>query len=233
VVGIVALLSIALGDFEGAAMNVGESVRKAIDDWQQGDVEAAMLHACNAIDGTASKTYPNLRNRNNLCFTTLLRDNYGVLGPMGVPGIDLKETRFPVRTRSPQASGGTPDIADVIYGVHRCTHGHGQELPDGFALLRDAAGPPGITHLRIEEGKVRLSDRVIFGLLAVAVFAPTNVGQAVPESYFLTFGTKQTKLPINEWWGRAADFQVLAAMEPLPLVRLDFDDWMPPPTPRR
>jgi hypothetical protein len=36
-------------------MNVGESVRKAIDDWEHGELEAAMLHACNAVDGTAKK----------------------------------------------------------------------------------------------------------------------------------------------------------------------------------
>ena len=36
-------------------MNVGNSVRKAIDDWELGELESAMLHACNAVDGTAKK----------------------------------------------------------------------------------------------------------------------------------------------------------------------------------
>ncbi len=31
-------------------MNVGNSVWKAIDDWESGEIDAAMLHACNAID---------------------------------------------------------------------------------------------------------------------------------------------------------------------------------------
>lgn len=34
-------------------MNVGNSVRKAIDDWGSGEQDAAMLHVCNAVDGTA------------------------------------------------------------------------------------------------------------------------------------------------------------------------------------
>jgi hypothetical protein len=160
-------------------MNVGDSVRKAIDDWEIGELDAAMLHACNAIDGTAAKTYPALGS--NARFTRLLRDNYQIFGPMAAPGIDLVTTRWPVAVERPKASGGTPDIADVIYGIHRCSHGHGAELPNGFELLPDAAGPHRLTRFRVEKGKVQLSDRVIFGLLGVAVLCPANADQKVPE----------------------------------------------------
>jgi len=112
----------------------------------------------------------------------------------------------------------------VIYGIHRCTHGHGAELPDGFELLPDAAGPPRITRMLIEKGKVRLSDRVIFGLLAVAVLSSANADQRVPEGYHLSFAGVQ--FPINDWWGRAADFAPIVAREPMPRVTLDFDEWM-------
>jgi hypothetical protein len=201
---------------------VGNSVRKAIDDWSLGEHEFAMLHACNALDGTATKLHPNIGS--NARFTRTLRDNYSIFGPMVVPGIDLVNTRWPVKVKRPKASGGLPDIADVIYGVHRCTHGHGGELPDGFGLLSDASGPDRVTRMRVEKGKVQLSDRVIFGLLAVAVFSPVNADQHVPNGYFLSFAG--TNLPINEWWGRAADFPVIAANEALPNVLLDFADWM-------
>jgi hypothetical protein len=82
-------------------MNVGNSVRKAIDDWELRELEAAMLHACNTVDGTAKKLYPTLGS--NKRFTRLLRENYGILGPMGMPGIDLAETRFPVSVPRPTA----------------------------------------------------------------------------------------------------------------------------------
>lgn len=203
-------------------MNVGNSVRKAVDDWERRELESAMLHACNAVDGTAKKLYPTLGN--NARFTRLLRENYDIFGPMGAPGINLMETRFPVRVVRPKAEGGKPDIADVVYGIHRCAHGHGDQLPDGFELLPDAAGPPRYTRMFIEKGKVQLSDRVIFGLLAVAVLSPANTDQTVPDGYHLTFGGKVVLL-INEWWGRAADFASIAAQEPLPHVKLDFGDW--------
>jgi hypothetical protein len=181
-----------------------------------------MLHACNAIDGTATKLFPTLGS--NARFTKLLRDNYGVLGPMAAPGINLAETRWPVRVSRPKAPGGQPDFADVIYGIHRCTHGHGAELPDGFELFPDAAGPDRVTRLLVTDGKVNLSDRVIFALLAVAVLEPVNVGQRVPDDYFLTYAG--TQLAINQWWGRKDDFLVLARTAQLPNVKLDFTDWM-------
>jgi len=204
-------------------MNVGNSVRKAIDDWTAGDMESAMLHACNAIDGTAKKVFPDLGS--NARFTRLLRENYDIFGPMGLPGINVAETRFPVKVQHPKALGGQPDIADVIYGIHRCAHGHGDELPDGFELIQNAAGPSRYTRMEIAKGVVRLSDRIVFALLAVAVLCPASKGQCVPDGYHLTFGSSAT-LMINEWWGRASDFPAISALEPMPLVKLDFADWM-------
>ena len=203
-------------------MKVGDSIRKAIDDWELGELESSMLHACNAVDGTASKRYPT--EGSNARFTRFLRDSYAVLGPMSAPGIDLFETRWPVKVARPKASGGHPDIADVIYGVHRCTHGHGDELPDGFGLIADAAGQTSLTRMVVEKGKVRLSDRIIFGLLAATIVAPESIGQIVPPTYHLTFAGEQ--LLINEWWGRTTDFLLLTSRVTLPSVKLDFTDWM-------
>jgi hypothetical protein len=97
-------------------------------------------------------------------------------------------------------------------------------LPDGFELLPDAARGPGLTRIQVREGQVQLSDRVIFGLLAVAVLSPANTDQRVPDEYVLTCG--DTELQISEWWGRAADFPAIAAKYPVPSVTLDFGGWM-------
>lgn len=204
-------------------MNVGDSVRLAIDVWEMGEADAAMLFACLAVDGTACKTFPGEKGT-NARFTRLLRDNYSVLGPMGAPGINLSDTRFPVQLPVPKADGGIPDVADLIYGIHRCHHGHGEDLPGGFELIPDARGPAGSTRLAVSDGRVQLSDRMIFGLLAVAVVAPVNSDQVIPDSYFLTFSNQE--LPIAEWWGRAADFATTVAALSLPSVTLDFGDWM-------
>jgi hypothetical protein len=207
------------------AVKVGDSVRKSIDDWEKDEQESAMLHACNAVDGTAKKTYPDLGNAAR--FTKLLRANYAILGPMGMPGTNLVETRFPVNIKRPLASDGKPDIADVIYGIHRCSHGHGDELPEGFKLIADAKGIAGITTIEVVRGAIRLSDRMIFALIAVAVLSPMNCDQTVPDGYSLTFGAKRRRLIINEWWGKEADFPAIVAEEPMPpSVTLDFSNWI-------
>src|SRR5438477_6705290 len=187
-----------------------------------------MSHACNAVDGTAKKVYPSLGS--NARFTRLLRDNYAILGPLGMPGINLVETRFAVKVERPKAPGGKPDLADVLFGVHRCSHGHGEELPDGFELMPDArqpvrAGELRKTTVKVVRGTIRLSDRIIFGVIAVPVLSPANKDQHVPNGYYLTFGAEE-KLIINEWWGRATDFPAIAAPEPVPSITLDFNEWM-------
>jgi len=211
-------------------MKVGNSVRKAIDDWEAKEYESAMLHACNAIDGTAKKAYPNADVGNKKRFTDFLRGNYAILGPMGLPQIDIVRQRFhvPIGGKATTADG-IPDLADVIYGVHRCTHGHGDELPEGFELMPDAAGPAGYTRVRFDPGAVRLSDRIIFALIAVAVLSPHNRDQHVPAGYHLTFGSAAIRLEINEWWGRSADFGEVLALDPSISVNIDFskvlDEW--------
>lgn len=199
-------------------MNVGNSVRKSMTDFFDGDAESSMLHACNAIDGTAKKRYPKRGVKDR--FTQLIRDHYNIFGPMALPAMDLHAQRWPVSVKNPTATGGGIDTADLIYGIHRCTHGHGDELPQGFELLPNALGELGVTHTIVrvrrlpDDGRVQLSDRVIWGLLAVAVMAPENILQRVPEGFEFIYGRGPVHLNVNDWWGRADDFPAIVATDP-------------------
>jgi hypothetical protein len=42
-------------------MKVSDSIRQSIDDWVRGELEAAMLHACNAVDGAARKVHNSIQ----------------------------------------------------------------------------------------------------------------------------------------------------------------------------
>lgn len=201
-------------------MNVGNSVRLAVRDFAD-EIDSSMLHACNAVDGTAAKMYPPTLGSQK-CLTRLLRDNYAVIEAMSLGGVNLDETRFPVPVRRVTTGDGHPDMADVIYSIHRCSHGRGDELPDGFDLV-PSENAPGHVSVLIEKGKLRLTDKLIWGLLAVAVLEPVNVGQAAP-GYSLAL--LDHEIVIDEWWGRGDDFRMLAAQHPMPRVKLDFTDWM-------
>lgn len=209
-------------------MRVGKEVQLAIDDFEVGEIESAMAHACAAIEGTAGKIWPKTlqqRPGSKRRFTMLLRDNYEVMRPM-LGGLELVRTRYPVDIDSAAtASDGRVDFADLVYVVHRCTHAHGDELPSGTDLLPDANATIGLTRMTVVDGAVQLSDRTIFALLAVAVLAPVNRDQYAPDGYHLTLADE--RFVINEWWGRRDDFLAAAAKHPIgPEVALDFGDGM-------
>ena len=158
-------------------VEVGRSVSKAIADRLMGDMEPAMLHACNAVDGTAKKMYPNMGV--GARFRKLLRESYaGILEPMA-PGVNLEKTVFPIPISGATGPGGHPDVADILYAIHRCHHGHGDALPGGYELIPDTTTEPARTTMKPGLGPngdwvVHLSDRILYGMAAVALLAPVK-----------------------------------------------------------
>lgn len=217
-------------------MEVGRSISKAIAERLGGDMDSAMLHAANAVDGTAKKVYPSLGV--GARFKKLLRENYTrILEPM-MPGVDLAETVFPISISGASGPGGHPDVADVLYSIHRCHHGHGEALPIGWELVPDTTTEPPRTTMNFASPNgdwvVRLSDRSIYGMAAVALLSQANVGQTLQGSLHLTWDSTASDIHVrltNDWWGRAADFAAITAMDRQRIsVTLDFSNVMPSPT---
>jgi hypothetical protein len=185
-----------------------------------------MLHACNAVDATGKKRY---RNRGvGARFKQVIRNSLDVFGAMAMPGLDLEQTRFPVPVKF-DLPDKRPDIADILYEIHRCAHGHGDDLPEGYELM-PYAEPVVVT--RMHHGKIRLSASAVLGLLAVAVFAPENKGQVIHDSYYLSW--QERIFHISGWWGRQDDFRKIIGpvRSQSPSVTINFahwwDAWTPP-----
>ncbi len=183
-----------------------------------------MLHACNAVDGTGRKRFPKKGVADR--FKSTIRESLEVLSILGLPGIDLEKTRFPLKVES-HLSDKRPDIADVIYGVHRCAHGHGDELPDGYELTPYENGS-GAQQYQFAKDEAHLPSSVVLGLLGVAVFASENRGQPIPPGYQLSW--RDCKFEICNWWGRLEDFH---SEMPGDWIRIEmdwgdwWDDWVP------
>ena len=157
-------------------MAVGESVRQALEQWDRKVWDVAMLHACNALDGTSRKRYPALGVGTR--FRTAIRDALDIFGVMAMPGVNLEQTRFPVAVRSDLLPERRPDIADVLFGMHRWLHGHSDQSSVQFEISPYVSANAA---LRIaNNGTVQLPTSAVLGLLAVAVFAPENKGQVIP-----------------------------------------------------
>jgi hypothetical protein len=204
---------------------VADSVIRSLDLWERREWEAAMQHACNAVDATGNKRYPQLGVAGR--FKHTIRDSLDIFRVMTQPGIDFDQTRFPVAVKS-DLSDGRPDIADVLYAIHRCSRGHIDELPQGFELTPAGPRPAGVHIWRT--GKIQLPAAAVIGLLSIAVLAPENKGQAIPDGYTLSWG--QHVFQINGWWGWQDHFREIIGAAQFPQATLDFGDswegWTPP-----
>jgi hypothetical protein len=183
-----------------------------------------MLHACNAIDGTANARYPQLGVASQ--FRRTIRDSLDIFGVMTAQGVDFEQSRFPIAVKS-DLPDGRPDIGDVLYGIHRRTHGHDDEMPDGFELTPPGPVASGVHIWR--DGKIQLPAAAVIGLLAIAVFAPENKGQDIPHSYQISW--YQRVFNISDWWGWQDHFREIIGAAQVPEMPLDFgeswDNWTP------
>lgn len=209
-----------------SAVKVSKELAKAIDEFAAGDPEAAMAHACMAVDGSARAAYPH--KGVHARFTAFLRAHAQVLERMGLSGLDVVESRF-----APASAGkgtGPWDAADLIYFVHRCAHGHGDEVPFGWELVPNESAQFWLIELRIDEKTVRLPESVVWGLLATVVLAETNRNQQSIDPIYLlywdppgTSGEDRLEMPINEWWGRESDFLAITLQRPRSFIRMTSD----------
>jgi hypothetical protein len=183
-------------------MKLSEQVLCAIDDAVAGKFDAALLHACIAIDATAKRLYPCER-KVGIRYMACLRDYYWIIEPMIGAGFNLIESRF---TNVQLGKNLSPDLADVIYEIFRCSHAHGDEVPACYSII-PTVGPFG-SKWSFGHGELHMPDRITWALLAITVFSKINARQKSNGAYYLSLGNDQ--FPICDWWGREDDFRPVA-----------------------
>jgi hypothetical protein len=205
-------------------VDVGDSVRRSLDHWERREWDAALVHACNAVDATGKRRYQQQGVATR--FKRTIRDSLDIFGLMAAPAVDFDQSRFPIAVKS-DLPDGRPDIADVLYGIHRWNHGHDDELPNGFELTPHGPRPLGL-HVW-QNGRIQLPASAAIGLLAVAVFAPESKGETIPDGYQLSW--YQYVFHICLWWGWQDHFREIISTAQIPQETLDFadswDDWTP------
>ena len=182
-----------------------------------------MWHATAALDETAHKRYPWLDP--GARFRRTVRDDLDIFAAMTAPDIDFVGSRFPV----PVASDGPdrrPDIADVLYAVHRYLHDDENAMFAGCEITSHAEGVP---MFEIARGRLWLRASAVLGLLGIAVFSAENKGEQIPEPYQL--GWRQHIFHICGWWGWQNHFREIVSLTAIPQSTLDFaeewDTWAP------
>lgn len=155
----------------------------AIDDASAGKFDAALTHALIAIDATSKRIFPELSARGNVHtrYVRCLRNYYWLVEPMVGAGINLVDTRFEnVRL----THGPAPDFAEIVYQIFRNPTLHGDEPSPKFSVVPTSGG--WLSRWVIADGELHVPDRLLWALLAVAVFARPNADQRSTGAYWLS-----------------------------------------------
>ncbi len=204
-------------------MTVGDQVRSSLDHWSVGEWRPALWHATEALNQTAAKRYPTLDPAE--AFRETIRADVDVFGAMAAPDIDFEGSRFPVPVDS-DLPDQRPDIADVLYAVHRFLNGEQAAMPAGFEVVGHVEGQP---LFNIDNGRLWLRASAALGMLAIAVFSPVNKGQQIPGTYHL--GWQQHIFHVVGWWGWRDHFREIVTNADVPRFPLDFTpewkNWQP------
>lgn len=219
-------------------MNVGKSVRLALEALRDSDLDTGMLHACNAFDGTAKKIFPHSGVADR--FKELFRSRARTVESFAIPWMDLRGSRIAVKF-APESVPTPKDFAEMIYTMHRCYHGHGDEVPFNWQMFKVDAGERGSLRLRTAES-ILIPSTFIEALCAVAILEPANKDQraGVPlriTAEMMDWGKQDMFMclfEVDAWWGRQKLFDQYLAKYPRRLMTAstpDYESGATPPSP--
>lgn len=208
-------------------MRIEQRVFRAIDYALAGDIAAAMSDICPAIDATARKKYQEQSSK--LLYKRLLREYYDIIEPLIGQGINLAKTAFPIdlETSDGKVING-PDFADVIYHAHRCALAHGEEINERFYFTQSERQGEAKWSINLEEGRLHMPDKVIWGLIGVTVFCEANADISTCEAKWLTWGSEVMRggelyrFDIDLFWGAEATVRAFFEKRQDPKVAMIF-----------
>ena len=183
-------------------MRTDQHILASIRAFEAKQFDEALMNACIAIDATARLTYPKIRKVGKR-YTLLLRDHYWLLEAMLGGGINLEETRF---ENAPLPAKPSPDLADIVYEVFRCSHTHGDEVPAEFSVR--PVPPGGKASWEFGPNECHMPDAIVWALLSLVVLARVHSGWSTLDGAH--FSLNGEKFLIQEWWGREHDFKAVA-----------------------
>lgn len=204
-------------------MKLEQHVLSAIDDYEAGNPDAALMNTCIAIESTARNLYkkdePGAKG-----YKDCIQKYYWIIEPMIGEGLNLEETKwdnvniYNGRGRKIQ----NPDLADIVYHIFRCNDAHGKPVPKNYRLLPVADG---YSTWLIADGIIHMPERIIWALLAVSVFSSANMGIKSEGDYYLSYGSETLgmgveKFVIKDWWGKENEFKSFLSNQNIIRVKL-------------
>jgi hypothetical protein len=183
-------------------VKIEDRVRLAFDLGLNKEFLPMLSFALPAVEASAKKKF-GAGGRTS--FLRLIRENYDVFHWFSGSFLDFGLLRFP--TLDPKLTDGRvvdrPDLAQVLYYLHRCSLAHGQELGENCSIL--PRKPDGSFDFQIDKvgNGVRLPEPIAWGLLASVVLEPINADPESRSGNFFTLGLAPNTyfLNVDLFWG--------------------------------
>jgi hypothetical protein len=177
-------------------MKISDHIRHSLDACDRRELDAALLFACLAIDGTAKKTYPDI-NSVGKRFRKFIGSQIDII-ELFFGGINLKETTFPFLNN--QGRTGLK-FEDIVYEKFRCDLAHGNEFEEGYGIELKIAEHHHQFKINLETKSMTMPESSIFALGLACVLAPANKDQRIGNNqYFYSDGINQ--YVVDRWWGK-------------------------------
>ncbi len=190
--------------------SIGERVKYAIDHMGRGEVYAALEHACNGVDVTSQKYYREKSSSRSI-FKKIIKEYHWLIEFMALGGLNLDKTifeNFPI-TEGQRKTISSPDFSDLMYHVVRCKLIHSDSLSKGFSFHDENS-------IFLADKKIVFPASIVWGLLAIVIFCPTNEGEETTSGYWIGF--HENRLVVNDYWGNEEIAKYLAGQYPVPRV---------------
>lgn len=199
-------------------MKIAKLIKYSLDACDRRELDNAMLHACIAIDGTATKMYPTI-NHVGVRFRKFIVENIDIIELM-FGGLDLRETIFPFKDK--KGNFGVK-FEDIVYEKFRCNLAHGNELPDGYDINIKIEDGIQQFMIDIDRQSMTFPESAIFALGLPCVLSPVNADQKIGNNnyYYSDFINKYN---IDRWWGKLDCARTLMDFESLVKIKIDFSN---------
>lgn len=202
-------------------MKISEHIKQSLDAADRGQLDQAILSACIAIDGTASKMYPEESGVGKR-FRKFINEHIDIIEVMHA-GLNLQETVFPFKSNK-GVVGVT--FADVIYEKFRCNLAHGAELPEGYGVAVQIAPGHMQFSIDLEAGAMTVPQSAIYALGLACVLAPVNGDQKIGSNLY-HYRDAINSYVVDRWWGKVECARKIMDFDSVVRLKVDFSNYMP------
>lgn len=202
-------------------MKISDHIKQSLDAADRNDLDQAMLSACIAIDGTATKMYPE-ETKVGKRFRRFINEHLDIIELM-FGGLNLQETVFPFKNAKGDIGIA---FADIIYEKFRCSLAHGAELPDGFGVSVQMANGHQQFEISIQTLSMTVPQSAIYALGLACVLAPVNGDQRIGSNLYHYRDPINTYV-IDRWWGKLDCAKKIMDFDAQIRVKMDFSNVLP------